>query len=309
MFPPLYLAFICPAFYVATMNIEKLTKLDPITIGYRVDPGLPIIPLAMEVEQAGCASAHAHPRGQLIYASSGTMRVVCNRDIWVAPPSQAVWAPPNQEHEVYFPGKVLLQNLFVDPSAAAGLPEHCTVFKVSVFLRELISKAVATGEDYQPDTPGWRVMQVVLDELRQAEVSRLHLPMGRDARLLRVMEALLKAPGDTRDLDQWGQLTGASGRTLARLFLAETGLTFRTWRTRLILQEAMTRLSQDQPATTVAFDLGYKSLSAFIAMFRRETGCSPGSLRKKNAEQQGAPCAPSPVRQIHSTPFKPDNGS
>ncbi|MGD9950784.1 MAG: helix-turn-helix domain-containing protein, partial [Desulfobulbus sp.] len=34
--------------------------------------------------------------------------------------------------------------------------------------------------------------------------------------------------------------------------------------------------------TNVAFDLGYKSLSAFIEMFRREVGCSPGSFRMKN---------------------------
>lgn len=44
------------------MNTEKLTKLDPITTGYRLDATLPVIPLAMEVEHAGCASVHAHPR-------------------------------------------------------------------------------------------------------------------------------------------------------------------------------------------------------------------------------------------------------
>lgn len=264
------------------MNSEKLTKLDPITTGYCLDTALPVIPLAMEVEHAGCASAHAHPRGQFIYASSGTMRVICSRDIWVVPPSQAVWVPSMQDHEVYFPGKVLLRNLFVDPSVTMGLPERCTVLKVSPFLRELLGRAVEIGEDYQPDSPGWRVMQVVLDELRHAEVTPLHLPMGRDPRLVRVMEALLQTPGDTRDLDQWGHATGASGRTLARLISAETGLTFRAWRTRLILQEAITRISQGEPVTNVAFDLGYKSLSAFIEMFRREVGCSPGSFRIKN---------------------------
>jgi len=263
------------------MNVEKLTKLDPVTIGYRLDSSLPVIPLTMEVEQAGCAAAHAHPRGQLIYASHGTMRVICDRDIWVVPPSQAVWVPSQQNHEVYFPGKVLLRNLFVDPFWSMGLPEQCTIFKVSTFLRELIGRAVEIGEKYQPDSPGWRVMQVLLDELQHAEATPLHLPMGRDSRLLRVMEALLHDPGDTRELEQWGILAGASGRTLARLFVAETGLTFRKWRTRLVLQQAITRLGQDEPVTNIAFDLGYKSLSAFIERFRREVGCSPGSLRRK----------------------------
>ncbi|MBM9615596.1 AraC family transcriptional regulator [Desulfobulbus rhabdoformis] len=36
-----------------------------------------------------------------------------------------------------------------------------------------------------------------------------------------------------------------------------------------------------QSVTDVAFDLGYKSLSAFIEMFQREVGYSPGSLRRR----------------------------
>lgn len=86
------------------MDIEKLPRLPPVETGFRIDPALPVIPLAMEVSNAGCAAAHAHPRGQLIYADKGVMRVICRRDIWVVPPSQAVWVPPGIEHEVYFPG-------------------------------------------------------------------------------------------------------------------------------------------------------------------------------------------------------------
>ncbi len=264
------------------MTVEKLTRLAPVMLGYRLDAGLPVIPLAVEVSppqmqarEVGCAAAHAHPRGQLIYASSGAMRVVCGRDIWVVPPSQAVWVPPNQEHEVYFPGDVALRNLFVDPSATAGLPEQCTVLKVTPLLRELILKAVRVGEEYLPESAGWRLMQVILDELRQAESTPLHLPMARDERAMRVIEALLADPGDMRELDAWGTVAGASGRTLARLFVAETGLTFGNWRKRLQLQEAIHRLDRGEQVTRVAFDLGYRSLSAFIEMFRRELGASP----------------------------------
>jgi AraC-like DNA-binding protein len=257
------------------MNVDKLTKLPPVEIGYRLDPLKPVIPLAMQVSHAGCAAAHRHPRGQLIYASSGVMRVVCGRDIWLVPPSQAVWVPPEQEHEVYFPGDVALRNLFVDPTALAGLPQHCAVLKVTLLLRELILKAVVIGEEYQPESAGWRLMQVLLDELRLAEETLLHLPMARDERLLRVINALMAHPDDGRDLEAWGVLAGASGRTLARLFVKETGLTFGVWRTRLHLQEAIKRLDRGEQVTRIAFDLGYQSLSAFIDMFRREMGVSP----------------------------------
>jgi AraC-like DNA-binding protein len=244
---------------------------------------LPIIPLSMRVNRAGCAAPHAHPRGQLIFASSGVMRVICGRDIWVVPPSQAVWMPPGIEHEVYFPGDVSLCNLFVDPSVTAGLPEHCTVIKVSPLLRELILRAVQVGDNYASGSPGFRIMTVILDELRQAEETLLHLPMGRDERLLRVMEALLNDPGDKRELDDLAEIAGASSRTLSRLFVRETGLTFGAWRKRLMLQEAVDRLGKGENVTKVAFDLGYQSLSAFVGMFRRSLGISPGQYSRRQA--------------------------
>lgn len=273
------------------MNTAKLTRMAPVLLGYRLDPNLPIIPLALELspqqmqaQQLGCAAVHAHPRGQLIYASSGVMRVICGSDIWVVPPSQAVWVPPKQEHEVYFPGDVAMRNLFIDPSATTGLPQQCTVLKVSALLRELILKAVAIGEEYQPDSVGWRLMQVLLDELRMAEATPLHLPMARDERVMRIIETLLANPEDCRELREWSKLAGASSRTLARLFLAETGLTFGQWRKRLVLQEAVKRLDQGQPVTRIAFDLGYQSLSAFIEMFRKELGASPRQYTRQQGE-------------------------
>jgi AraC-like DNA-binding protein len=265
--------------------------MAPVPLGYRLDANLPIIPLARQVSPQQLkaslvdrAAPHAHPRGQLIYASSGVMRVICGRDIWVVPPSQAVWVPPNQEHEVYFPGEVALRTLFLDPSVSVGLPGQCTVLKVSPLLRELILRAVEVGEAYLPASAGWRLMQVILDELRQAESTPLHLPMARDERVRRVIEALLADPGDNRDLEQWGRVAGASGRNLARLFVAETGLTFGIWRQRLLLQEAIKRLDQGEQVTSIAFALGYQSLSAFIEMFRKALGASPGQY----ARQPGA---------------------
>ena len=264
------------------MNIDKLPKLPPIEIGFRIDPALPVIPFAMQVSQAGCAAPHAHPRGQLIFARSGVMRVVCGGDIWVVPPSQAVWVPPGIEHEVYFPGEVSLCNLFIDPFVSAGLPQGCVVFKVSSLLRELILKAVLVGDNYSSGSPGYRLMMVILDELHLAEPTELHLPMGHDERLLRVMEILLKNPGDKRELDELALIAGASSRTLSRLFVRETGMTFGVWRKRLVLQEAIDRLGKGQNVTCVAFDLGYQSLSAFIEMFRQSLGASPRQYLRLN---------------------------
>ena len=74
----------------------------------------------------------------------------------------------------------------------------------------------------------------------------------------------------------WARLAGASGRTLARLFLRETGMTFGQWRQQARLLEASRRMAVGQSVLTVALDLGYESSSAFIVMFRRALGTTPG---------------------------------
>ncbi len=76
-------------------------------------------------------------------------------------------------------------------------------------------------------------------------------------------------------MEQFGTIAAASGRTLARLFMQETGMTFGEWRRRRILLAALERLSEGIAVTTVALEMGYESPSAFIAMFRQNLGMTP----------------------------------
>ncbi|MEK9753405.1 MAG: AraC family transcriptional regulator [Rhodospirillaceae bacterium] len=119
-------------------------------------------------------------------------------------------------------------------------------------------------------------MRVLIDQLTGLDQAPLHLPIPEDARLKRVTAALLADPADQRDLAQWGKLAGASARTLERAFLADAGMTFRAWRQQVRLLAALTALAGRAPVTQVALDLGDDSPSAFIAMFRRAFGVSPG---------------------------------
>ena len=88
-------------------------------------------------------------------------------------------------------------------------------------------------------------------------------------------QALAEDPADQRTLEQWGRHVGASGRTLARSFLADTGIPFGRWRTLLRLQTALPALAAAEPVGNVARHVGYETTSAFVAAFHRETGMTP----------------------------------
>jgi AraC-like DNA-binding protein len=93
------------------------------------------------------------------------------------------------------------------------------------------------------------------------------------------MHALVTDPASPLGLEALAEGSGASPRTLARLFKSETGMTFSEWRTRLRLVESVGRLAHGRPVTEVALDLGYRSTSSFVYAFRKNMGLSPGRYR------------------------------
>lgn len=68
-----------------------------------------------------------------------------------------------------------------------------------------------------------------------------------------------------------------SERTLSRLFRADLGMTFPQWRTQLRLYHALRMLADGSAVTTVAHACGWSSTSAFIDVFRRAYGHTPGA--------------------------------
>ncbi|MCB2101803.1 MAG: helix-turn-helix transcriptional regulator, partial [Rhodobacterales bacterium] len=229
---------------------------------------------------------HHHRRAQLIYASQGVMRVRTRQGLWVVPPQRAVWMPPLTAHQVQVASRrTAMRHLYIEPDAAAHLPDGCCVVRVSPLLRELILRAAALPPLYDPDGPDGRLVAVILDQIEGLPVAPLHLPDVADFRLRPIADALAADPADPRTLADFAIGCGASARTLARLFRRDTGLTFGQWRQQARLLAALTLLAEGRPVTTVALDLGYDSQSAFIAMFRRAFGVTPGRYFAQGEDQ------------------------
>jgi AraC-like DNA-binding protein len=200
----------------------------------------------------------------------------------VVPPHQAVWMPGATGHRIDARSAVAMRTLYIEPNASLELPGDVCVLQISPLLRELILVAVDEGPHYEPHHPQARLSAVILDQICVQSIAPLALPMPTDPRLLRVTKALISNPGDNRDLADWVQLAGASKRTLGRLFVAQTGMSFRTWRQQCRLLRALELLATGENVTNIALMLGYESTSAFIAMFRRYLGTTPSRyLRHK----------------------------
>jgi AraC-like DNA-binding protein len=219
---------------------------------------------------------HDHPWGQLAFCNSGVMQVVSDRTAWLAPPTRAIWLPAGAAHEIVMQGEVATRFLYLAPELAEPLPAAPTVLEVVPLLRELIHHILKLRM-LHPDRPDQdRLARLLIDLLLQARSIDLALPLPADRRALAFASRVQATPGETATLAELSRRSGASLRTLQRIFPLEAGLTLEAWRQKARLIAAVTALSGGAPVGVTAARCGYASPSAFIAAFRRQFGVTPG---------------------------------
>ena len=221
---------------------------------------------------------HRHRWGQLIYAATGVMRVEAGGMLWIVPPARAVWVPGGAEHEIHGLGDFAMRTLYWPMGMTGALPEECRALDVAPLLRELVLELVERCPIDDADAACMRMAQVALDLVARADVLPLQLPLPRDGRALRLAERLQAEPALPDELPELARAAGASPRTIQRLFLAETGLSFSRWRQRLRLLHAAAALGAGKSVTEAGLDVGYAGTSAFIAAFRKHFGVTPNRL-------------------------------
>ncbi|MPS25739.1 helix-turn-helix transcriptional regulator [Pigmentiphaga sp.] len=238
----------------------------------------PVTAMAKDFPSGYRTGPHQHPSGQLVYALHGVVVAHTEMGRWVVPPTRALWMPPSIRHELRMVGAVRMRTAYIHAEASRQLPPHCSVMAISPLLRELILAAIDIHGPYGDDTRDGRVMRLLLDELRQLPTLPLRLPRPADPRLQAVCEAIVATPDDKTTAQGWAGRLGVDAKTVHRLFVRETGMTFGQWRQQARLLAALERLAEGAKILDVALELGYASPSAFSTMFKRQFGVAPSAF-------------------------------
>jgi AraC-like DNA-binding protein len=234
----------------------------------RAEAAIAVRSLALRLPGGHLLDAHAHPWAQLVYATEGTMAVTAEPGTWVVPNHRALWVPAGVLHEVRTTTRVRMRTLYVRPDLARGLPRECRVLTVSPLLRELVLEVLRLAM--------LRLARVVLDQVLVTPEAPLELPWPRDPRARRVAQRVLDDLAGASTLAELADGSGASVRTLERLFVRDTRRTFAAWRQQARLLHAVKRLAAGDSVTAVGAAVGFASTSAFVSMFRRALGRTPG---------------------------------
>jgi AraC-like DNA-binding protein len=243
--------------------------------------GFHVRTFSVDLPVARVIPRHTHEQHQLVYASTGVMTVRTERGMWVVPSHRAVWMPAGMEHEIETSGFVAMRTLYLDATLSDRFPSQCIVVSVSPLLRELILHACRIGVLDGANVEHARLIAVLVDQMHVLPTVAFQLPLPQDPRAQRAARTILSAPGDENSIDDICRLAGASRRTLERLFFSETGMTIGMWRQQARVLRALQLLGAGHNVTSVGLDVGYSGTSAFVAMFKKAIGTTPGAYAGK----------------------------
>lgn len=261
------------------------------TAPFTPTPARPVRVRARDMPADTHFEPHRHAWAQLAYCASGVIQVRVIEEpgattAYIVPPSRAVWIAPQALHAVAVLEAAAFRTLYIDPVAVPPHAQSCRVMAVTPLLRELVSALDPAGGPLPGLTREAALTALVLDEIDRAESLALGVPLPNphgDKRLRALCQAVLDEPGRHATLHGWAANSGASERTLARLFHAQFGMGFAQWRKQAVLAHALPRLARGERVGDVAAASGYASESAFSAMFKAAMGLPPSAFIGRNS--------------------------
>ena len=221
---------------------------------------------------------HCHDWDQLVYAMAGVLEVKSEDGNYIIPTQQAVWIPANRRHSIATINGAKLRSVHLNKGMVNSFGNDIIVLKVNALVRVMIDKASGFEFSAEMNQYQQRLLQVLVDQISLLPEVALCLPLSTDPLLLPILNWQQDQPDSTKSLADWSLVLGASSKTISRHFQSQLGMSFSHWRERLKLHKAIHWLNEKRSVTQIALDLGYESLPAFIHMFKRNMGTTPGKF-------------------------------
>ncbi|NNM46867.1 helix-turn-helix domain-containing protein [Knoellia koreensis] len=189
----------------------------------------------------------------------------------------ALWLPAGEAHRVHVDDGSLVLSLRFAAADHDGWVDVATPVLRTDVLDRLVRSALQEGAgSAEARTRSHARVHTLVGVLLRDE-GRAPVPLVGPARAVAL--ALLRDPSRPESLVEWSCAVHVSPKTLQRAFVAETGMPFRRWRTKVRLAAAVTFLRAGDSVAVTSARVGFRSQSAFAAACRTELGMTPGEVR------------------------------
>ncbi|WP_395300184.1 helix-turn-helix transcriptional regulator [Enterobacter sp. ECC-175] len=259
------------------MKISQDDYFDPDTF----DDGVIGIASDMGVHDSGM---HSHLRHQLLFSAAGSITIELDNTLCLLPPRRAAWIPAGTRHRAIMNGSMAYRSLYFSSALPLStLPLQ--IVEVNPLFFEVIER-MAFWQWGMPEEQQSSLITVFCEEIKNAQRENWALRYPSDSRLSAWLDNVRGGELPPR-LVQLAQKIGACERTISRIFIRDTGMSYRSWRQQWRLLKAMEMLCDGWSLSYVAQQLDFVSDSAFIVFFRQYTGTTPTRyLRHSIADHQ-----------------------
>jgi AraC-like DNA-binding protein len=218
---------------------------------------------------------HSHPTHELLWNERGASSATIGSQTWTITPSIGLWIPAGRLHWGIMPTGTWYRTAHFGIDHAPLLSDGAVAVEMTPLLRLLLDRLTDESLDGASRS---LTEKMVIDVLAPAE-HELLVQVPTSPLLRPIVEVVGEDPSDPRTLSDWAEELGVSRRTVTRAFRAETGLSFGRWVAAVRAQRAVILLGHGLELAEVAERMGYRSVSAFGAAFRRVTGATPATFR------------------------------
>lgn len=238
---------------------------------------------------------HKHDEHEFFLPLQGEISITYEEKTVKAGPGRMLYVPPNLDHSFVSSAQgsgervIWLMKDRIWKKHVAGRFSPCA-FPINSLAKEIVFYLLihqeAKGTQYFISA----LIESLVDSLEAAQLKKQRLSSehvsGRvtDQRIVRAME-LIDSEFATLSLTEVAKKSGLSLRNFNRLFLKETGIGPKNYLILRRVEKAKGLLRETKMTVTdIALEVGYNSLSKFIATFKRIEGVLPSDFRASQAQ-------------------------
>ena len=232
--------------------------------------------VARSIPKGANVEAHSHAWVQLLYAKEGALFLYLDRskERMLVSPQQGVLIPAGVKHSVGTLSNVELVSLYMPSEVFDFCSVKAQLVEINSFLKSLLIEMERTPTSN--DEGGQKLLvDLVFHRLKSAKRLFTSAPMPHDRRVLQCISSVGIKSICSMDKREFALLSNVSESTLSRIIRVDTNLSYRQWKTQLVVHVAIDEMLNGKSVSGISSELGYDSPSSFIHMFKMMTGRSP----------------------------------
>lgn len=265
-----------------TRQIDPLSGVETSNDMMATHPDFPVLVKTIDMPKGYIDHLHQHNWHQIIFPIKGLLQTQTEQYQHLVPHTSILFVPAGVAHESIALSHTTFIGIYLNPSFGAQYPSSVRTVTLTPFLNALLQEVryqCGQGISHQETQ---RLLAVLHDQVLKDNIQTFQLLLPQDRRLKLMFEALSEQPGLAHSLKQWGEIVGASERTLSRLFANEFNTSFQLWRQQIRLVYSLSLLDEALSIQYIADRVGYHNDSSYIKAFKSYFGHTPQQFRQRN---------------------------